>query len=675
MSELLQHRKRLLAEKLISPFRGGIAENCKRFQFIGSGYSGIPKEQDGHFQLDSARQCAGPMEALDHPGIRVVHIIGATQVLKSVVGDCFVIWSLEHERKAFIVYFDAEAKADKYCSRRLISTIKNHPILSKDLKEAKKENRYNDMAGNWLKFSGFQVLVCGLNDGNTSTLEWERIWISEAWLHPNDGLLQKAFKRADHFPTTAKVLNESQASEAGTDLHRAVEVATQVPLEWLCPFCFGRQTWEWSHWSFKRPDDFIAKLTVSEIYSTHPDEIKSAISKKSESLRGKYAGMRWPENDQQMTIQDRAAKAYWECVHCGSTIEDKAEIRKAIADTYEQNFIINGKIPREVCFTIPYEAATINSFAKDVEEFLTAKAANEQGNELPLTMWFCAWRGYFYQSSQYSFGDRSPTIGSYDPAEKIPNQHSVNLIIDCQKAIDAGPDEDRMGSFWVIVEGVDKSGNVRQLGRYFCTSKEDVEKIQKRLKIPNARVCVDGGYWQREVLEWAARNYEEVDAAYLGMKYRKRISWLVFIGDDANYYWHGLARGKRIAKAYSEPHPHQVTLLKDGKQINVKVPVFRWSNLAVKDMLSESMVGGPGRPKMEFLSRNLLDEKTRERETGDFTFEKQVSAEYRTSKKGKAFWEKKRPENHFWDCLCMGLARRLMDGFGGSIYMTDAEKS
>ncbi len=71
-----------------------------------------------------------------------------------------------------------------------------------------------------------------MNDGNVSSLAWQYIWVSEAWQHPKDGLLFKAFKRADRFPNTCKILNESQASLADTDLHMATKDVLQVPLEW-----------------------------------------------------------------------------------------------------------------------------------------------------------------------------------------------------------------------------------------------------------------------------------------------------------------------------------------------------------------------------------------------------------------------------------------------------------
>ena len=304
----------LIASQITPPFRGGIPENCQRFRFIGSGYDGMPKEQDGHFMLSSARQCAGPMRSLTDDMVEQTNVIGATQVLKSLVGDCWVPYVMEHVKKSMIVYFEDDPKADLFCSRRLMDTIRGHPTISKLLEASARENRHN-IAGTWIKFIGagradvpvrpnqigdapragaqqeeipqsggpganrsvvkksfYELLVCGLNDGNASTLEWEFIWISEGWQHATNGLIKKAIKRADHFPQTRKILCESQASVADTDLHEEVKQSYPVPLTWACPHCGGRQTWEWHHWNHKRPDDFQAKLpipTIKELLDRH----------------------------------------------------------------------------------------------------------------------------------------------------------------------------------------------------------------------------------------------------------------------------------------------------------------------------------------------------------------------------------------------------------------------
>lgn len=643
----LQDYSRQVAAQIRIPFRGTVAENCQRFRFVGSGYDAIPPEQNRHFELDSARQCTGPLAALQDSQVRIVHIIGATQVLKSLNGDVFLIYSIEHEQLPFLVLFEDDPKAELFCGRRLMDTIKAHPHIARMLDETKKESRHN-VTGTWIKFIGFELLVAGLNDGNVSTLEWPRIWVSEAWIHGNDGLLFKAFKRADHFPDTCKILNESQASIAGTDLHTAVKDAHQAPLTWKCPACGGEQTWEWRHWSFKRPDDFK---------STVPD---------STAKPGTYGGMRWLD-DEGLSIDRKAESAWWACIWCDHRIEDRHEVRMQLRETYRQDYQIERNdvrfSPSEVCFVVPWEAAVINRFKTTVRRFLIAKRAKEQGNELLLQDWFLQDRAYFYEKGQTTARELAPVAGSYDPKEKIPNQHSVNMLVDVQKDINAGPDDDVAGSFWVIIEAVDTAGNSWDLGRWFLTSWDELIALQRKFSIPCGRVCIDGRKWTTTIMRMAAENSEVVkEKTIYGREFHNRRGWMIFLGDDAAFF-----RWDRVSKPYSRPHAHPQRIVLDGRTISVVIHTHQWSNLAVSDQLHDIMLGSEGMPKIRTVARDQLDERTQAKEVGDFTYERQINAEYRTVKRGKSYWEKKRPENHYLDCRKMGLVRKMMDGLCGSV--------
>jgi hypothetical protein len=79
-------------------------------------------------------------------------------------------------------------------------------------------------------------------------------------------------------------------------------------------------------------------------------------------------------------------------------------------------------------------------------------------------------------------------------------------------------------------------------------------------------------------------------------------------------------------------------------------------------------------PKFEVLSREHLDDQTRLKETGDLTYEKQMSAEYLTEKKGQQYFDKLRKDNHYFDCECMLLVRMAMDGILGHIAPPTDEK-
>ena len=97
----------------------------------------------------------------------------------------------------------------------------------------------------------------------------------------------------------------------------------------------------------------------------------------------------------------------------------------------------------------------------------------------------------------------------------------------------------------------------------------------------------------------------------------------------------------------------------------VVIPMYRWSNLSVKDQLHGLLIGGEGKPRFVSLARNQCSAATQMKEQGDLTYERQMSAEIRMESKGKPYWEKLRPNNHYWDLACMRVVRMAMDNLLG----------
>lgn len=679
-------------------FRGGIIENSKRFQLRGDRYKSMPAEQNGYFDISTARHMAGPLAALTHPGIRRVHECGATQVMKSMAGDLWVPYVLEHLRGPMLVLFEDDPKADLFASSGLMETLRKHPGLSKMLGDATRESRHN-VQGTWIKTLFSQLLVAGLNDGNVSSLSWQFVWISESWQHGNDGLLKKAIKRTDRFPDTHKILNESQASVAGTDLHEAVKDVQQVPLTWACPACDGRQTWEWKHWSYQRPSDFKPRPRKGIFLTAGGIQIESEAPKP-----GTYAGMRFPD-DEKLSLVRRAERAYWECLWCGYHIEDRPEVRRQLADSYRQVFWTGGgendAIPedvnllpaeKEVCFVLPFEANMTNKFASTVLSYLKADRAKREGNEIPLQDWFLAERAVFYAKGQTLAIELAPVIGSYNP-DAIPDQHSANMMVDCQKALDAGPDEDRMGSFWVTVHAWNKRGDSFQLFRGFCISIEEVLYVKKHFGIANGRFCMDGRKWTTDILDLAAIHFENVEKVWMGRKYPAKETWRILLGDDAAYYKWSVPGQKAIARTYSPPHPHQRMVQINGRRMSVTVNTYLWSNLAIGDqvhqVLLDTAAKKPGAIHVEILSHWQLQakaqgdavlskivERTIAKETEDYTWEKQINSEFRDRSGKRPKWVKKpQAQNHYLDLLRIEHCRKHQDGLAGGIIEDSAVDS
>lgn len=590
---------RRIAAKFKPPFRGGIPENCARFKFIGKAYEAMPPEQLGHFQLRSARHVAGPMAALVDPWVRLVHIIGATQVLKSVVGDAWVIYCMEHVCRWMLVLFEGDEKATQYAGTRLMPTLHQHPQLGSVIRQVQLENRF-DVTTTLIKAPGMVLKVGGLNDKNVSTFSWPLIWVSEAWQHHNDGLLEKAFKRADRFPEDSKILNESQAGLADEDLHNAVKKARPVPLEWQCPACAGWQTWEWRHWSYIRPADFVPRPRRKVSTANVGGQI--ALIESEIPKAGTYGGMKWVDDARgTRTIEERSRSAWWECVWCGHKIEDTKPVRQGLMDSYRQDYrsaavsetsrsaapdpagtgALHSGTPRQVVFTLPYESARDNRFEKTVANYLAAREAKAQGNPIRMQDWFMAERAVFYDPALGRIL-RVQTQEKYDAKSDWPEEWAGHrtLVVDCQHELQF---------FWASVWAVSRTGKSRQLwrgmlrgfGDHKKEDKEQPETItakQREFGVKDQFVFLDCGYMRNELAtecvrhgHWATINRE-----------RHWVCWTLLCGSKQRDFSHADDKNSKVRYPVSDPFLEYPELRVD--QYRVSVEVYYFSALQMGDM-------------------------------------------------------------------------------------------
>ncbi len=658
------------------PYRGTVAENAKRFRLVGKAYEAMPAEQNGYFDLDSCRHLAGPLAAWLHPDIRKILVRKAVQTQGSLVVDLIIPYIIEHQPRNTLVLFETDPKALNYCSVRLMDTLHQHPVIGPMISGVESVSRH-DITTTYLKLPGMTLMVGGLNDSNVSSLSWPNVLISEAWFHKDDGLLYKAFGRTTQFERDCKILVESQAGMDGEDFARECELATRVPLTWECPYCEARQEFEFSQ---TRPDDFVAR----PVLHFKEGDLPMQVAPKP----GSYAGMIFDGAtkmvdgvETSVSIEDRARSARWQCYHCGSDIIDTPAMRRRLMASYEQRIpgtvtatspqpsppgaeretdlaaISPGVTPRAVLFDWPEEASLNISFAESTRHFLTADAAQRMGNIIPKQDWYMQRRARTW-SPQLDQKQILVSVGSYDPDQIIPDEHSRDMMVDCQKH----PTLDTVGTFWYVARVVDKFGNSRQLARGFANSWEEWIKVQKHFKIPNARVALDASKWTPQIMLKAAAEYEVVTGMFLGRPQKYNSCWRLFFGDIARSFKHpdGQSRG------WSPPRSIPMTIFdKDGRRIVIRLQAFRWSNISFELQLDAIRMGTPGSPKFLALDRKQLPPETQAKEVGDLTYDKQMSATYLTEKKGKQIYDKLRPNNHYRDCELMGLVRMSMDGLIG----------
>lgn len=666
---------RSIWQGLRARYRGTIWENCQRYQLIGSGYRSLYEtypEQDGHFDIATARHLVGPLSALLDPAVRRVFVIGAIQVLKSIIGDIWIPYLMEHAPRPMLVLFEDDPKAKLFCSARLMDTLTHHPVLGPMIAGIDR----NDATRTRIKLPNANLQVCGLNEGNVATLSWPNIWISEAWLHKNDGLLVKGIKRADRFAQTCKILIESQPGLVGEDLERECSKAHRVDLSWACPFCGERQTWVTPNvFGRLRGEDFVPVRPRHEAADWQPP------------TPGTFSGMKYAAatdgSGTPLTLLERAATAAWECHWCGTLIHDTPANRRAIMDSYTQDYQItldNGQrySPQAVAFFLPYESALDNRFSKTTANYLSANEAKRLGDSVPLRDWYLQERAVFY--AEELTRTTAPLIFATQPAQAdaIPDELCRVLAADAQQddALTAARGKPTTGHFWVVVRALDKYGNQYQLWRGYVTSFDELVRVQDRFHVSNENVGIDASFYTHDLVEAAARHFRiyKRNVRKHGRVREQEVlhTWTLLKGDDADGWKHPDGR----FLAYSTNRAESSIGLVRGQYISIPVPVFYWSNLRIKDQLAALRSGGDGLPKFTVLPRAQLDEPVRLKEIGELTYENQMNAEYKGlhPKKNRPFWDKYkgRRHNHYWDAECMA---QVLFGIGNFIGLASPQET
>lgn len=631
-------------------FRGEIWENCARFQFKGSRYDSMRKqypEQDGHFDISSARQLTGPLRAMNDPLVRDIGTIKATQTFGTMGIDCSIPFMIEHWGKSILCLFETDPKAKEFFEFGLHPTLKAHPVIA-DMMGAVDPD---DMTKMRLNFGDFAVKIGGLNETNTASLGWEVVTVSESYMHGVDGMLKKAQQRGDRFPRTRKFFYESQAGNVGEDLHAFAAGAHIIPLKWACPSCEGMQIFNGpNELGWLRPDDFPAFR---------------------DARPGTYAGLRFPDGDD---IKARARDAWWECWHCGYHIEDTRKNRRAMMDSYQQDYTVlkDGRrfTPPHVCFHWPFEAAMDNSFAESALRLLTAQGAARHGNIEDLSNYYKRTRAIFWDPK---LTQTPVSIILSTGRESVENDEAARvMMVDCQQ----GDVAERTGHFWYEVWSISKDGmRATQLARGYAWSWREWWDVQEKFEVPNNNVGIDGAKYLYEILNAAAERFKIIwlENKRTGKKKPVPDRWKILRGNGIKSSFKqvdGTMRG------FSQPQYYKVDIKgEDGRSGTGMIPVFEWSNSSYKDQLQEFIIGGEGHPKLIAMQRDFLPDKIKAVEVGDCEYRRQMSNEVRSTLRGRTHWESVTTSSntHYRDTACMGLVLGDMAGCFG-LEAVDAEE-
>lgn len=593
------------------------------------------------FDIQTACYLIPVFQAIKNPVILEIAIRAAVQTLKTFVVEKSASYFIKHHPGDMAVYdCDIEAASD-HAKSRLGPMLHSVPGIAEMIGDV--ESRH-DITTTEFYLPGMTLRLWPLNESATQRITLRYVFISDAFLSKRTGKIGEAKARTTQHSKDKKIIIESQGSDEGDDFDLEFAQTNQQTLHVKCPLCGEGQPFEWER---VRDDGTYAG------FNRGPD---------SEALleNGEYNEKYILEN------------TFYECYHCKGKWLDIPETRAKLDESSYYVAQNPNADPSKAGFSWP---AWINRRLKwgalMLEYLIAKKAVKEFGYNEKFKQW---WQKRAAKSwSERITRDPTPIqVGGFDPNAVIENEHHRGMIIDCQKH----PVLDTVGSFWYEVYAADKLGNSFQLDRGFITSKfpdktndawEALDAIQAKWKIPNRYVAIDGRKWNTIILQQVAARAVWTTGFHQLLK--KQVGywqvWKVLLGDGLKRnFKHGRDGQFRV---WSPPQWRDELVVKDGKRAAVRVFWWLWSNMSIKDQLSDLIIGGEGRPKFVAAEKSKLSTETQKKEVGDFTYEEQMSSEIRDNGQ----WTQIKKQNHYWDIACMRLVRMAQEGLAGHVAVTE----
>lgn len=719
--------------RLKAAFRGSYTDYCRSVK-LGSGYIGKwrltnlcrncraeylargghpwpefskPPIRCHHFEIDTARQLAGPLRAIEDPNVRVMMLLKAAQTAGSLTWDMAVhaLLVLSHYMR-IMVLMDSDEKAKAYCNRRLMDTLKANPDIAPLLPTGAERFGVSDTEIRLL--NGKVIFVGGLNDRNASSLPADVMILDEGWLAQSNGLLKKAFGRLKQ-QAGGKIILVSQAGDVDEDqdgiwksLHK------RVPLTWACPCCGGRQEFQLSE---HRPQDFTPKpplaawqAEVSQWKRMHGEMISPEFYLPEPPAPGTHYGYKLPKKISELTtaeeIKAACAQTTYECRDCGYQIADTWEMRQRLHATYEQDYQetdqFGNKFTPEnytVGFWNPDPASVFVPFAETMEDYVDAVKAKENfGTYTKLQIfytqrWARAWN--INQHGRNSALTFVPSSYETDPGQLSygAETHCRQMTVDCGKAPWAGPEEHVIGKLFFEVRDIHKHGHSRQMARGLV---EDLDgqpgsawallaAQQRYWKIPAARVFVDSAWMPSQVEEAAVKHFELVKPR--GGTVEQPSCWRMVAGSDykrisvnskrADYIFARIPNLKSAHDGHGKLWRMYLWRLTWGnyhfeqqfESIRTKSVSIEWEILPLEKLV---IVGLDGQPSKELTEKYLAYE--RDLPNHWQSWESQLSSRYEDPKiKTFKDYDKKSRPTEARDLGLMHLAAAALDGLLGHV--------
>lgn len=462
-----------------------------------------------------------PLRAIGDDTVRCVTIQAGVQIGKSLLGDISVAHLILTRPQNLYWNFPTEKQADAYAQRRAMRFLKGcNPQLAERIEQARVINRH-DIGKTEIRLGNMWLAIQAANETNLQSHSVPVVINEELW-EWRPAMYQHAVARTTFYDWRAKIINISQAGDAGSDMDQAYKAGTMEQWEVPCLHCYKFHNLPFSQRIGQKNGQFVyAGLTWDTNETTRPHG-------------------RWNFDALKPTIR-------FVCPHCREATPDDQLLRNKM-DALGRYRITNLSAPRgNRSLHAPSWVCPQVSFYLMVEEYLRAKDQEKIGNVVPLREWYQKRAALSYDPEAHRTFELPPTItlDAADPTAKKKFWDQQDFLFG---AFDVQRDH-----FWGLVEAWSKAGESMVLWAGKLATWQDIEEKQREFGILHRCMFVDARHRPHEVYKQCTLHGIAQETA----RGKLWITWTAVMGDPRRHFVYvirkGKQKGRRIDLPYSWP--------------------------------------------------------------------------------------------------------------------------
>jgi len=533
----ITYQKELLSsfvESFNPPFTGSVYQWCNQNVDLPQAY-----RYTGRFDVSLSPYLVQPFDDLLDPRVKMVNLIGATQIGKSLLAELYIPFIICNDAGPVLRLHQSDEMAHTFMETRLLPLLRNTPPVAKML-----AGNRNAAKKDIIIFPHMAVKVSSAKESMLHGQSIRFLLLDEAHIFLDAGTIDKALARTTAFAGRRKIVISSQPNRAGSELEKYFNVGMIYEWEWLCPKCKQYQPYRWN-W---------------------------------QRLDGTFAGVNWTtilNPDGEQTNIGLSAKTAWlECFHCCHKVTDTQENRRLLNDTSKYLCIKNDGDPSVHSYTVPQFVNPNISFADMAIQYMNAKRTMYNlGLDEDMVTFVNQVLGRFYKAAPTA--DHSKIMrGDYLPENVKQDKEWVNILT---------ADVQRKGSLkFYIVRSWNRSGREsRRLDFGVVRTWEEIEalRVKWNVQLPCVGLDCGDGEMQSEVFQACVLHNQILKLPNGQFEY---LCWAALKGDQKISYDHP----DKVKRYYSPIRYGDPMFPADHRLKKLPAKFWLWSNFSIKTIFA-----------------------------------------------------------------------------------------